>query len=62
MAGCDELDVFSREGARVVDAMKKQQVAHQASGNDELWARIGIGLLALSLVAQLIRDVLDYFG
>ena len=42
--------------------MKKQQVAHQASGNDELWARIGIGLLALSLVAQLIRDVLDYFG
>jgi hypothetical protein len=38
--------------------MKKQQVAD----GDELWARIGIALLALSLLAQLIRDALDYFG
>jgi hypothetical protein len=45
-----------------VDAMKKQQVAHQTSDSDEMWARIGFGLLALSLVAQLIRDALYYFG
>jgi hypothetical protein len=41
--------------------MKKQQTAHQTPDSDELWARIGIGLLALSLAAQLIRDALDYF-
>jgi len=58
LAGCDELNVFSQESDRAVDAMKKQQVAD----SDELWARIGIALLALSLVAQLIRDALDYFG
>jgi hypothetical protein len=42
--------------------MKKFQVTHQTADSDELWARIGIGLLALSLVAQLIRDALDYLG
>jgi hypothetical protein len=60
--GCDEVNVFSSERPRAVDAMKKQHAAYQTSDSDELWARIAIGLLALSLAAQLVRDALYYFG